>query len=356
MELSSTDMNDNTCCSNDGFGHQHFSSGRFYNPWSDAVRELGRNIERKADFIKFLTMARQKDKVVANSTSKRVLDQEFPVRFFDGTDHEVPPEIGLKLIWLGHATCLVQFDGITVLTDPALSKRCSPIQLIGFPKRFRKIPCPINKLPSINIVLVSHNHYDHLDYNTVKILDRSQGSRIHWFVGLGLKKWFTDIGCENVHEMDWWEEHSFSEDVKVVFTPTQRWSKRTAFDTNKTLWGSWIVKGPRHSFIHLGDTGYCQTFKTIGEEYGPFDLAAIPIGAYHPRSFLEPQHVDPTQAVMIHKDIKAKRSLGIHWGTFTLGKEPILEPPRLLNEALLKEGIHPHEFKTCSIGEDFFKL
>ncbi len=330
----------------DGFGHNHFASGRFFNPWSDSVRDLGFNFGTTSELFGYLTSRRNKDETVTDCCSQDALDESFPVHCFDGSQHAVVPQEGMKIVWLGHATCLIQFDGVTILTDPALSER-------RFKKRLRKPPCPVERLPPINIVLISHNHYDHLDYQTVKVLNQTQGSRIHWFVGLGLKKWFTDSGCENVYELDWWHESQFCRDVKIIFTPTQHWSKRTPFDTNKSLWGSWIVKGPRYSFIHLGDTGYCQTFKTIGDVHGPFELAAIPIGAYHPRSILKHQHVDPPEAVQIHKDLRSKKSFGIHWGTFPMGKEPFSEPPRYLNECLTQQGIPPDEFFTSCIGEVF---
>ena len=341
----------------DGFGRDHGSMEKgFHNPWSEKALTLGKSFENPKTFFqlaKFMFSRREDDNTLGgkNQYSPEVLDKHLPVHKFDGSEYKDPPIKGIRSIWLGHATCLVQFDGVTVLTDPALNYRCSPFQKFGGYARLREIPCTIEKLPPIDIVVVSHNHYDHLDYDTVKRLNSSQGDRMHWYVGLGLKSWFTASGCKNVHEMDWWDEYKHSDSVKVIFTPTQHWSKRTATDTNKTLWGSFLVKGPDHSFYHAGDTGYCQTFKTIGEKYGPIDFATIPIGAYKPRSFLRCQHVDPAEAVKIHQDIRAKRSLGIHWGTWPLGKEPFLEPPRLLNEFCLNANLKKDEFFTSHIGK-----
>ena len=250
-----------------GYGKNHTNAdGTYFNPWSTEAKNLGFNFKSTSfKLVKFLAMRRVIDDKVPD-LSQESLDKHFPVIPFDGESEENSraPDEGMRCTWFGHATCLVQFDNISVLTDPVFSDRCAPVQLPGLPKRLRKVPCNVEKLPKIDIVVISHNHYDHLDLNTVKDLNKSQGSDVNWFVGLGLKKWFTDLGVENVHELDWWDEHKLRDDVTVVFTPTQHWSKRTPFDTNKSLWGSWIVKGPRFKFMHLGDTGYCQTFKTIG--------------------------------------------------------------------------------------------
>lgn len=233
-----------------------------------------------------------------------------------------PPNDGVKLTWLGHATTLVQFDNVNVLTDPIFSERASPIQLLG-PKRYRLCPCDIGELPPIDAVVISHNHYDHLDVDSVKGLNSRFGDKLRWYVPLGLEKWMKDTGCKNVVELNWWESSFISNksDVSFVFTPAQHWCKRTLTDDNCVLWGSWSIIGPKHRFFFAGDTGYCQAFKQIGDVYGPFDVAAIPIGAYSPRKFLKPQHVDPEEAVKIHDDVRSKQSVAIHWGTFVLAHE-----------------------------------
>lgn len=228
------------------------------------------------------------------------------------------------ITWLGHATTLVQFDNVTVLTDPILSERASPFQLIG-PKRYRSFPCDVNELPLIDAVVISHNHYDHLDVDSVQSLNYRFGDKLRWYVPLGLAQWMKENGPENVVELNWWESSCISKksDVLFVFTPAQHWSKRTLTDDNIVLWGSWSIIGPKHRFFFAGDTGYCNSFKQIGNMYGPFDVAAIPIGAYEPRWFMLPQHVSPEEAVRIHEDVKSKSSVGIHWGTFSLAHEVI---------------------------------
>lgn len=193
-------------------------------------------------------------------------------------------EAGVRVTWLGHATVLVEMEELVFLTDPIFSSRASPSQYLG-PKRFRHPPCTIGQLPPIDAVLISHNHYDHLDYGSVAALNERFGNELRWFVPLGLLDWMQKCGCENVIELDWWEENCVPghDEVTFVFTPAQHWCKRTLLDDNKVLWGSWSVLGPWNRFFFAGDTGYCSVFKEIGKRFGPFDLAAIPIGAYEPR-------------------------------------------------------------------------
>ena len=195
-----------------------------------------------------------------------------------------PPREGIRVTWLGHATCLVQFDGITILTDPVFSDRCGPTPWLG-KKRYRKAPLTVHELPRIDAVVISHSHYDHLDAPSIQNLNTWFGSDLRWFVPLGLMEWFTGMGCENVIELDWWQENCIPNhsEITFAFTPSQHWSRRTMTDTNKSLWGSWCIMGPNHSFFFAGDTGYCKGFREIGKRYGPFDLAAIPVGAYEPR-------------------------------------------------------------------------
>lgn len=233
-----------------------------------------------------------------------------------------PPDSGVNVTWLGHSTTLVQFDNVTLLTDPIFSERASPFQFMG-PKRYRNCACNVSELPPIDAVVISHNHYDHLDIDSVKSLNSRFGDKIRWFVPLGLAEWMKGTGVQNVVELNWWESSSISNksDVLFVFTPAQHWCKRSLFDDNRVLWGSWSVIGPKHRFFFAGDSGYCHGFKQIGEVYGPFDVAAIPIGAYEPRSFMTPQHVDPKEAVQIHVDIRSKSSVAVHWGTFALAHE-----------------------------------
>jgi len=257
-----------------------------------------------------------------------------------------PDPDAVQLTWIGHASVLVQIEGISFLTDPHWSIRASPLSFVG-PKRIRKVPIELKDLPKIDFVLISHDHYDHLDLNTVKLL----GNLTTWFVPKGLKAWFSSLGINNVHELTWWEEYSFNENIRVVCTPCQHWSKRTLLDDFTRLWSSWVVLGKHKRIFFSGDTGYCSVFKTIGNRFGPFDASLIAIGAYCPRWFMKPQHIDPDEAVQIHQDLHSKFSLGIHWGTFLLTMEPETEPPELLKASLEKRGLPSSVFVTTSIGE-----
>ncbi|KAI8354759.1 beta-lactamase superfamily domain-containing protein [Mortierella sp. GBAus27b] len=277
--------------------------------------------------------------------------------------------------WLGHACFLVQLEGVNILFDPVFSDRCSPIQWAG-PKRYTPPPCKLDELPRIDLVVISHNHYDHLDLATIRTLQKHH--RPYFYVPLGNKTWFHSIDIKDkVVECDWWDEHehTFHDDkssVKVTCTPCQHFTGRSLTDTNMTLWASWVVQTiPKHEseksvkVFFGGDTGYryvakgkneedvpcCPAFKEIGERIGPFDLSMIPIGAYSPRWFMSPIHCSPEDAVLVHMDIKSKRSVGMHWGTWTLTDEAAEEPPVRLKAAMEKHGLDANTFDTIQIGE-----
>ncbi len=253
-----------------------------------------------------------------------------------------------RVTWLGHASTLVQYQGINFLTDPHLSEYASPVPFMG-PKRLIAPALSFAELPKIDFIVISHNHYDHLDINTVKKI----GDEAMWLVPLGLKQWMTDngIGASRVVELDWWQKWQFKTGIEVVATPSQHWSKRTPFDTNHTLWASWHVNISGFKTWFAGDTGYSvEKFIEIGKRLGPHNLSLIPIGAYGPRYFMLPQHVDPEQAIKIHEDVNSEFSVGIHWGTFALTHEPFLEPANLLVELLEKKPV-VYPFVTLKIGE-----
>ncbi|CDW59067.1 N acyl phosphatidylethanolamine hydrolyzing [Trichuris trichiura] len=261
---------------------------------------------------------------------------------------------GLSAIWLGHSTVLVNFMKGTFLTDPIFSLSCSPLPFCG-PKRISPIPCKVSELPEIDGVIISHNHYDHLDLPTVRDLISRFGSRLTWFVPSGLKSWFSSLGDVTVNELTWNEEISFNSQVggsfRIVCLPSQHWSMRSVFDRNRSLWCSWAIIGEQRRFFFAGDTGYCPAFKVVGTIHGPFDLAAIPIGCYEPRWFMKYQHVGPEEALQIHKDVRSRTSLGIHWGTYEMGSyEHATEPPCKL-AATAKAQKLENAFITLAQGE-----
>jgi N-acyl-phosphatidylethanolamine-hydrolysing phospholipase D len=264
--------------------------------------------------------------------------------------------------WVGHASTLVQISGLSLLTDPVFSERASPFSFAG-PKRHSPPGLSIAELPHIDLVLISHNHYDHLDAPTVEALARQPAGPPLFVVPLGLKDWLARRGITHAVELDWWQQHSIDSPrgrVDVVLVPAQHWSSRSLRDAMRTLWGGFAVfAGDAHVFF-AGDTGYSRDFAEMRERFAPrqtpgqgggFDLALLPIGAYEPRWFMREQHVNVEEAVKIHRDLGAKRSLGVHWGTFELTDEPLDEPPRALVDERRKAGLDEDQFFTLALGE-----
>lgn len=263
---------------------------------------------------------------------------------------------------IGHSTVLLQYRGINILTDPIFSERSSFSQSIG-PKRFTPPAIEVDQLPNIDIIVISHNHYDHLDAGTIEALTGAEfiskvnGKQPLWLVPLGLKKWFSQFEIAQVEELDWWQSFAVGE-LTIQAQPSQHWSRRSLFDTNESLWASWAFIWPKSANNDKftawfgGDTAYNKfQFKEIGEALGQVDLAMIPIGAYEPRWFMKTQHVNPLDAVEIFKDINAKSAFGIHWNTFVLTAEPIDEPPKALERALHKNRLNTELFQAMDIGE-----
>lgn len=254
------------------------------------------------------------------------------------------------LTWIGHATLLVQYAGLNILTDPHFSERSSPLSFVG-PKRHTAPGITVDELPDIDLVVISHNHYDHLDQSTIEQLyHRQKKNPPRFFVPLNQKKWFDDLGIPNVTELDWGQDTDFRE-WKIYSVPVQHWSARGIWDRNKALWAGWVLEHPGFRFFFAGDTGYSQDFKDLGKRFGGFDLAAIPIGAYDPRWFMKAAHVNPEESIKIHQDVRARFSVAIHWGTFQLTDEPMDEPPARLARALADAGIPEKNFFVMQHGE-----
>lgn len=272
----------------------------------------------------------------------------FPLAVPDVQALESPATNAVQALWIGHATVLVQLEGLTFLTDPVFEDRCSPLPFLG-PGRVVAPALDLSDLPTVDAVLISHNHYDHLCKRSIRKLHSRFGNKLRFYVPLGLARWFHKLDITNVVELDWWEEVEHIPNVRIIFTPAQHWSIRKPWDRKATLWGGWAICAST-SFWFAGDTGYAPVFKEIGERLGPFDLAAIPTGAYSPRWFMKPQHVDPIEAVMIHQDVQSKRSIAIHCLCFPLTDEPMDEPISLLEEAVDEAGLSKDSFVTLKIG------
>jgi N-acyl-phosphatidylethanolamine-hydrolysing phospholipase D len=261
--------------------------------------------------------------------------------------------------WIGHATVLAQLGGLNVLTDPIFSERASPVQFIG-PKRHQPPGLALAELPHIDLVLASHNHYDHLDEASVRHLDAQDGGPPQFVVPLGLKPWLQGKGVSRAIELDWWDAHAIDAPagkVEVLMLPSQHWSARGLNDRMLTLWGGFAMLAPDCHLFYAGDTGYSRDFTDIRERLrerqrdGGFDIALLPIGAYEPRWFMQDQHVNVPEAIKIHRDLGAKRSLGVHWGTFELTDEPLDEPPRQLAMQRGAAGLSDEHFFVLAIGQ-----
>eukprot|EP00794_Sanderia_malayensis_P006049 gene6049-6751_t len=339
-------------------------NGKFKTSWGNPGRAGNWEI------AKFFTYYKNESNVPSQTDLDAI--PEFQIFTPDYEGMKKAPKDGIQVTWLGHASVLFQIDGVNIISDPVFGEFCGYTQSkFVATKRFRDCRVDIGKLPQIHAVVISHDHYDHLDYFTVNNLNQRYGNSLRWYVPLGTKSWMHETGCTNVVELNWGDEHNLDvtiplsneneaseatdqdsgdsstiRTVKMVFAPAQHWCTRTWLDQNTRLWGSWVMIGPKHRAYFAGDTGYCYTFKLVGDKYGPFDLAAIPIGAYRPRHFMKNQHIDPAEACKIHQDVKAKKSLGIHWGTFALGYENTREPPQLIRKCA----------KDSGIDDDFFIL
>lgn len=248
---------------------------------------------------------------------------EIPVTSIDARRLTEGPDEGLRMAWLGHAGVLVEIDGIRLLTDPVLSERASPVPYVG-PARFHSSPISLAALTNIDAVVISHNHYDHLDQATIRHLAK-QGTQFYVPLANKAQLLAWDVPTAQVTELDWWEEATIG-DLRIVSTPSRHYSNRGTFDYKKTLWSSWSIIGPTNRVFVSGDTGYAEVFSEIGKRFGPFDATVIKVGAYGPGDAWKDIHMSPEDAVQVHLDVEGKKMLPVHWGTFNLAYHPWDEP------------------------------
>ncbi len=260
-----------------------------------------------------------------------------------------PSPVQGQTTYINHATHLIQMSGASFLTDPIFSKRASPVSWAG-PKRIHRPAIELSALPKIDYVVISHNHYDHLDSESIRML--AERFNPLFIVPLGNQDLVESFGAKRVTELDWWQTLSVEgTDHRVTLVPAQHWSARGIFDRNRALWGGYVVENTHLKVYFAGDTGYNDFFSDIKKRFGRMDLSILPIGAYEPRWFMREQHMNPEEAVQAHRDLESKFSLGTHFGTFPLTDEGWDVPPKDLEAALKKTGSPLTSFIAPKPGE-----
>jgi N-acyl-phosphatidylethanolamine-hydrolysing phospholipase D len=268
------------------------------------------------------------------------------------TPRAAPDE--LRVTWVGHATFLIQAGGLNLLTDPHWSRRASPSQRLG-PSRFQPPGIPFEELPPVDAVLLSHDHYDHLDLGTVRRLAEAH-PQARWFTPLGYRAWMRDAGVGAPSELDWWDQATLEAPggtARVICLPAQHWTRRRLSGSNTRLWASYALLTAAGKRVYFGgDSGYFPGYREIGERVGPFDLSLLPVGAYDPRWFMAPAHMNPEEAVQAYLDLGGQGDFAaMHWGTFRLTDEDPLEPPVRLRAAWQAQGLAEESLHLFQHGE-----
>ena len=315
--------------------YHHLSDGTFRNPEGSPVRSK----DIKFSYRQFI---KEKQKIDLTVPKEHVVDKEIVLS--DLKKYENEDYIAL----IGHATFLIKLGSTTIITDPVFSKNAGP--LIFGPNRFTEPALKLNEIPKINLFLLTHNHYDHQDMSTIRRFP-FKGAKV--LLPLKLGKYFTPYRFKDVNEMDWYDEIKVNEDLKVTFLPAVHWSKRSLTDTNKTLWGNFLIKYKGKKILFACDTGYGNIYKELGEKYGPIDLTMINIGAYDFRPMFDKSiyHTTPEEALNVAQDLKSKKVIGMHWGAFVLSLEPIMEPPVRFKDNAEKFGFKKEDAIIFKVGE-----
>jgi len=314
--------------------YHHLADGTFRNPEGSPERDP--NI--KWSMSKW---NKEKKKIKINIPSDHVVDKKEVLKNLEKYKDDD------YVAWIGHATFLIKLGNTTIITDPLFSKNTGP--LIFGPKRYVDPAINLKEIPEVNLLLLTHNHYDHLDYRTIKKFPHKKAKVL---TPLKLSKYFTRNGFNNVQEMDWYDQTEVN-DLKITLMPAVHWSKRTLTDTNKTLWGSFLIEYKNKKIFFACDTGYGNIYKDLGNKYGPIDLTFVNIGAYDFRPMFEKSiyHANPEEALNIGQDLKSKKVVGMHWGTVILSLEDPFEPPVRFKNATNKYGYHTDDAILFKIGE-----
>ena len=314
--------------------YHHLPDGTFRNPEGSPKRD---------ESIKwsYRTFNKEKKKLKIEFPSDHIIKREKVLENLDKYKNDN------YVAWIGHATFLIKLGDTTIITDPLFSKNTGP--LIFGPKRYVKSAIRLNEIPETDLFLLTHNHYDHLDYSTVRNFPHKKSKVL---VPLKLSKYFTRNGFKNVNELDWYDDIKVN-DLKITLLPAVHWSKRSLNDTNKTLWGNFLIEYKDKKILFACDTGYGNIYKELGEKYGPIDLTFINIGAYDFRPMFEKSvyHANPEEALNIAQDLKSKKVIGMHWGTVVLSLEPIMEPPVRFKANAEKYGFKKKDAIIFKIGE-----
>jgi len=314
--------------------YHHLPDDTFRNPEASPKRD--ENIKWS-----YKTFNKEKKKLKIEFPSNHVVEREKVLENLEKYKNDN------YVAWIGHATFLIKLGNTTIITDPVFSKNMGP--LIFGPKRYVDPAIDLNEIPEVNLFLLTHNHYDHLDYRTIKKFPYKKANVI---TPLKLGKYFTRNKFDKVKEMDWYDQTQVN-DLKITLMPAVHWSKRTLTDNNKTLWGSFLIEYKDKKIFFACDTGYGDVYKDLGKKYGPIDLTFINIGAYDFRPMFEKSvyHTNPEEALNIAQDLKSKKVIGMHWGTVVLSLEPIMEPPVRFKANAEKYGYKKEDAILFKIGE-----
>jgi len=316
--------------------YHHLSDGTFRNPEGSPKRD--ENVKWS-----YRIFNKEKKKLDMTVPDDHVIDKEEVLFNLDKLKNDN------FIMWIGHATFIIKLGDTTIITDPVFSKNAGP--LIFGPKRFTEPALSLNEIPKIDLFLLTHNHYDHLDTSTIRKFPFKDAKVL---LPLKLNKYFRSY--KDVNEMDWYDEFKINDDLKVTFLPAVHWSKRTLTDTNKTLWGNFLIEYKEKKILFACDTGIGNIYKEIGSKYGPIDLTFINIGAYNfypimPYKDKSVYHTNPEEALEIARNLKSKKVIGMHWGTFVLSLEPIMEPRVRFKTSAEKYGFKKKDAIIFKIGQ-----